>query len=146
MYLCSLYHHKRVTMKIKLCVSLFLTLLFVSCGQPKPKEVEQEQISEKELIAQYAEPENLSEYAKTLVVPTMEHLIPVDSNLVYCATLLFAWDEVRKIVGSSLFIPEKYRDLRLLNASTSFRDVLKPSEYKASGEIQGDYISTSRFM
>lgn len=127
-------------MKIKLCVSLLLAMLIISCGQPKPKEIEQEPVSEEELIAQYAEPENLSDYPRTLVVPTMEHLIPADSNSLYCATLLFAWDEVRKILGSSLSIPEKYRDLRLLNASTSFRDVLKPSEYKASGEIQGDYI------
>jgi len=133
-------------MKIKLCVSLLLAMLLVSCGQTKPKEIEEEQLSEEELMSQYAEPENLSDYPRTLVVPTMEHLIPADSNSLYCATLLFAWDEVRKIVGSSLSIPEKYRDLRLLNASTSFRDVLKPSEYKASGEVQGDYISTSRFM
>ena len=69
-----------MTMKIKLCVSLLLAMLIISCGQPKPKEIEQEPVSEEELIAQYAEPENLSEYAKILVVPTMEHLIPVDSN------------------------------------------------------------------
>ena len=122
-------------------LTILLTLLLISCGQLKPKEVEQEPISEEALTEQFAEPENLSEYARTLVVPTMEHLIPADSNSIYCATLLFAWDEVRKMIGSPLSIPEKYRDLRLLNASKSFHNVLRPSEYKASGEIQGDFIS-----
>ena len=127
-------------MKIKLCISLLLTLLFVSCGQPKPKEIEREPISEEELIAQYDELDNLSEYARTLVVPTMEHLIPADSNSLYCATLLFAWDEVRKIIGSPLTIPAKYADLGLVNASASFRNVLKQNEYTACGEVDGDYV------
>ena len=87
-----------------------------------------------------AQMENLSEYAGTVFVPTMEHLIPADSNTVYCATLLFAWDEARKNIGTALSIPERYQDLRLLNASTSFRNVLKDNEYTASGTVDGDYI------
>ena len=91
-------------------------------------------------MEQAAQPENLSEYGGTVFVPTMEHFLPTDSNSVYCATLLFAWEEVRKIIGTSLAIPQKYQDLRLLNASTSFRNVLKSNEYTASGIVDGDYI------
>ncbi len=93
-------------------------------------------------MEQATQPENLSEYGGTVFVPTMEHFLPTDSNSVYCATLLVAWEEVRKIIGTSLAIPQKYQDLRLLNASTSFRNVLKSNEYTASGVVSGDYIYT----
>lgn len=112
----------------------------LSCGRARQDETVQAPVSKETLKEQIVQPENLSEYAGTVFVPTMEHLLPADSNSVYCATLLFAWEEVRKAIGTSLSIPEKYQDLRLLNASTSFRNALKPNEYTASGIVDGDYI------
>ena len=119
-----------------------LLLLLVSCGRSSQVTLAQETTSEKALIEQVAEPENISEYPGTLFVPTLEHQIPADTNAVYCATLLFAWDEVRKIIGSPLAIPDIYKDLQLLNTSTSFRNVLKDNEYTASGKVEGDSIFT----
>ena len=125
---------------------LLTALLLLSCGQSPQVEAVQgenpEPVSKETLMEHAAQLENLSEYAGTVFVPTMEHLIPADSNTVYCATLLFAWDEARKNIGTALSIPEKYQDLRLLNASTSFRNVLKSNEYTASGVVSGDYIYT----
>lgn len=119
---------------------LLTALLLLSCGRARQDETVQMPVSKETLKEQIAQPENLSEYAGTVFVPTMEHLLPADSNSVYCATLLFAWEEVRKAIGTSLSIPEKYQDLRLLNASTSFRNVLKDNEYTANGTVDGDYI------
>lgn len=84
---------------------------------------------------------DISEYEQTQFLPTLEHRISADTNSVYCATLLFAWDEARNIIGAPLSIPEEYQDLILLNASTSYRNVLKDNEYKVKGEVQGDLIS-----
>lgn len=127
-------------MRNTIVLFLLTALLLLSCGRARQDETVHEPVSKETLKEQIAQPENLSEYAGTVFVPTMEHLIPADSNSVYCATLLFAWDEARKNIGTALSIPEKYQDLRLLNASSSFRNVLKPNEYTASGIVDGDYI------
>ena len=124
-------------------VSIILTaFLLVACGHSSKKATVEEPLSKEELLEQVAEEENLSEFERTQFVPTLESPICSDTNAVYCATFLFAWDEVRKIVGTPLSISDSYRDLNLLNASTSFRGVLKPGEYEASGEVKGDFIFT----
>ena len=127
-------------MRNTIVLFLLTASLLLSCGRARQDETVQAPVSKETLKEQIVQPENLSEYAGTVFVPTMEHLLPADSNSVYCATLLFAWEEVRKAIGTSLSIPEKYQDLRLLNASTSFRNALKPNEYTASGIVDGDYI------
>lgn len=86
---------------------------------------------------------NLSEYKNTQFIPTLEHKISNDKNSVYCATLLFAWDEIRKQINSPLTISDEYPDLKLLHNSTSFKNVLKDGEYKVSGEVEGDLIKAT---
>ena len=88
----------------------------------------------------FPEVKKLSEYKNTQFIPTLEHKISKDKNSVYCATLLFAWDEVRKQINSPLTISDEYFDLNILNQSTSFENVLKNDEYKVSGEVDGDLI------
>lgn len=89
----------------------------------------------------FPEVKKLSEYKNTQFIPTLEHKISNDKNSVYCATLLFAWDEIRKEINSPLTISDEYFDLKLLNQSNSFKDVLKSNEYTARGEVEGDSIS-----
>jgi len=90
---------------------------------------------------EFSEVKNLSEYTNTEFIPTLEHQITKDKNAVYCATLLFAWNEIRDIIETDINIPNEYSDLKLLNDSKSFIGVLKSNEYKASGEVDGDMIS-----
>ncbi|MBR6064775.1 MAG: hypothetical protein IKP54_11555 [Bacteroidales bacterium] len=106
---------------------LLAILLLLSCSQT-PKQA-------------FPKVKDISEYEQTQFLPTLEHRISTDTNSVYCATLLFAWDEARNIIGAPLSIPEEYQDLILLNASTSYRNVLKDNEYKVKGEVQGDLIT-----
>ncbi len=89
----------------------------------------------------FSEVENLSEYKNTQFIPTLEHKISNDKNSVYCATLLFAWDEIRKQINSPLTIFDECFDLKLLNKSTSFENVLKSNEYEVSVEVDGDLIT-----
>ncbi len=84
----------------------------------------------------------LSEFKKTEFTPTLEHGISNDKNSVYCATLLFAWDEIRKKLGTPLTVSDEHVDLKLLNESTTFNNVLKSDEYIANGEIEGNRIIT----
>lgn len=90
---------------------------------------------------EFQEVKKLSEYKNTQFIPTLEHNISSDKNSVYCATLLFAWDEIRKQINSPLTISDENFDLKLLNESASFENVLKNNEYEVSGEIDDDLIS-----
>ncbi len=88
----------------------------------------------------FTEVKNLSDFKKTLFIPTLENTISNDKNSIYCATLLFAWDEIRKEINSPLTISSEYRELNLLNSSKSFSDVLKNNEYESSIEIDENLI------
>jgi len=90
----------------------------------------------------FPEVKKLTEYENTKFIPTLEHKISNDKNSVYCATLLFAWDEIRSQINPPLTISEEYSDLKLLNNSTSFKNVLKSNEYTVSGEVDGDLIKS----
>ncbi len=114
-------------MRTPIVYMLAAILLLLSCRQT-PKQA-------------FPEEKDISEYEQTQFLPTLEHCISTDTNSVYCATLLFAWDEVRNIIGAPLSISEEYQDLILLNASTSYRNVLKDNEYKVKGEVQGNLIT-----
>ncbi|MDD3771788.1 MAG: hypothetical protein PHC38_03930, partial [Weeksellaceae bacterium] len=91
--------------------------------------------------SRFSEVKNLSEYPNTQFIPTLEHQITKDKNSVYCATLLFAWDEIRNIIHADLMIPDEFLDLKLLNDSKSFIDVLESNEYKSSGKISDNLIT-----
>lgn len=88
----------------------------------------------------FSEGKKLAEFKKTEFVPTLENKISNDKNAVYCATLLFAWAEIKNLINAPLSVTDEYADLKLLNQSTSFENVLKSNEYKVSGEIAGDLI------
>lgn len=90
--------------------------------------------------SKFPEVKNLSEYNHTQFIPTLENQISRNENSVYCATLLFAWNEIRNQINAPLTISEEYSDLILFNNSKSFMDVLKPEEYKVSGEIDGEMV------
>jgi hypothetical protein len=84
----------------------------------------------------------LSELKNTQFIPTLEHNILNDNNLAYCATMLIAWDEVRKKIKLPITISDKHFDMKLMNKSNSFKNVLKSNEYEVSGMVDEDNIKT----
>lgn len=90
----------------------------------------------------FPEVQNISAYKSTTFLPTLEQTISNDTNAVYCVTLLYAWDEVRKLINQPLIINKDLVDLTTLNTSKSFIQVLKSDEYEASGEVNGQTIET----
>lgn len=116
-----------------------ISTLLASCGNHKNPAPEQEQTT---IVDTFDYKDNMAEYANTKFVPTMEHRISANTNAVYCVTLLYAWDEIRKTIQAPLTIPSRHHDLTLLNADLWFRNTLKPNEYTAEGLVQGDKIIT----
>ena len=92
---------------------------------------------------EFKEVKKLSEYPKTEFLPTLENKISKDKNAVYCVTLLYAWDEVRKVIKSPLQINSKKntQDLVLFHNSTSFKNVLNADENSSSVDVEGDRIT-----
>jgi hypothetical protein len=89
----------------------------------------------------FSELKDISEFEATEFIPTLEHKISNKKNAVYCVTLLYAWNEIRKKINEPLEISKQQLDLTLLNESTTFEDVLKSNDYRAFGEIDGELIS-----
>ncbi len=94
----------------------------------------------------FPEVKKLSEYPKTEFLPTLENKLSKDKNAVYCVTLLYAWEQVRKTANTTFEVPTDLQDtqkeLVLLNNSTSFKDVLDKDEYEVEGKIEGNEIKT----
>jgi hypothetical protein len=84
---------------------------------------------------------DLVEFPNTVFTPTMEHPLFENKNTVYCATLLYAWDKVKNIIGPPLQVDSAYRDLYLLNRSTSYVNTLNRNEFFSSAEMDGQEIS-----
>jgi len=88
----------------------------------------------------------LSEYKNTDFLPTLEHKIDRRKNAVYCATLLYAWEEIRKQISLPLTLSPEDTDLTLLNNSKSFINVLKSNEYTTSVEVKGNTIKAKQVV
>ena len=112
---------------MKTIIPTLLLLILVSCTNNR----------------KFPEVKDLSVYKNTSFNPTLEHKISSDKNHVYCATLLLAWDEVRKQMAPPLTVPEDFYDLKMLDQSTSYMEVLKPDEYDAFGG-RTDTLITAR--
>lgn len=82
----------------------------------------------------------LEDFPKTEFVPTLEHPLNKDKNCIYAASLLYAWDEIRKAVGEPILIDKKYKDLTLINDSKSHVKTLKPNEYTSSVKFENNSI------
>ena len=89
----------------------------------------------------FTQVKNLSLYEKTDFLPTLEHKIDMQKNAVYCAALLYAWDEARKHINQPFTISPDDTNLFLLNNSELFLNSLKSNEYSASGTIDGSLIT-----
>ena len=88
----------------------------------------------------FPEVTKLTAYKQTEFLPTLEHDLSNGKNAVYSATLLFAWDEVRKRIEQPIDIDNSLTDLTLLNNSKSFVKTLHSNEFNAHGEVEGEVI------
>ncbi len=133
-------------MKKTLKVLLFTTILATlwSCNLKQNNRSVQAEAKEKEVKKDaFAPTKNLSEYKKSIFLPTLENKLSPDKNSIYCATLLYAWDELRKEIRPPFQIDKELKDLTLLNNSQSFGDALSKGDYKSNVTVDGNRIKAS---
>ncbi len=63
-----------------------------------------------------------------------------DSNIIYSPTFLFAWDELRHILGSPLNLPHAVKDLQLVNSETTFKEALAKGDYETQVNVSDGTI------
>jgi hypothetical protein len=112
-------------------------LLMAACEPPVPKETP---VSKKD-VTWSAMPQvaDLSEYPQTAFVPTLEHAIPANKNVVYSSAFLYAWSGLRNYFKNSIKPGgQSSADLQLVNKSRSYEQTLSESEYSVDyGEQEG---------
>lgn len=112
------------TRKRKSLILFLLILLSVSCAKQR----------------EFTAVKKLSEYKNTTFFPTLEQELSENQNAIYCATLLYAWDELRKQINAPIKINKNYADLILLNQSKTYLNTLSRNEYSVTAEIERDRI------
>lgn len=110
-------------------IVLILTIASVfSCGEKSRKD-ELPKVVDVDLLKQ------------TDFVGTLENEIPINKNIIYTPTLLFAWNEIKtKFPDITLLEAENRGDLDKLHASTSFMNSLKKGEYKTDIKASANAI------
>lgn len=127
-------------------ILLFTTVLTImcSCNSKQNNHSTLAETKEKEVKKEaFAPAKNLSEYKKSTFLPTLENKLSKDKNSIYCATLLYAWDELRKEIKSPFQIDKNLKELTLINNSQSFVDALSQGDYKSNATVVGNRIKMS---
>lgn len=77
---------------------------------------------------------NITELTKTDFSPTFESSFDVGKNIIYGATIPFAWNEIRNEIGGTLS-DFSSQQLKEINNTKSYINALKEDEYETSVEI-----------
>lgn len=88
---------------------------------------------------------NITDIEKTDFVPTLESSFNAEENIIYCATILLAWNEMKNEIGTPLK-DFTNKELEKLNNTKSFHNVLKEDECETIVEVNGNEISTKAFF
>lgn len=82
---------------------------------------------------------DVSELNKTDFSPTLEESFNTNKNIIYAATIPYAWDEIEKEINKPLQNFES-QSLEGIHQSESFINALKEDEYQTSVIVDGDLI------
>lgn len=112
--------------------ALFLMMLFWSCKETAADRAE-------DLREAIPEVQDISKFPQSEFVATLESPLAAGKNSIYAASLLMAWNEFRNTYKGELALTSgNTEEFRLVNASTSFRNVLAPEEYEAEWTVNED--------
>ena len=92
----------------------------------------------------FPEVQSLKSFKKTTFLPTLESSFDISKNGIYAASLLMAWDEIKKKLSP---IREINGDvLKLMNQSKTYQNVLLDNEFYSSIEIEDGSIKAKAFF
>jgi hypothetical protein len=131
-------------MKIAIAAAL-LAISFTACVDKQQQSAKSVQAIKE--IDNLPKVQNIDSLKATDFVPTMESNLQAGKNIIYCPTLLFAWEGITKITGPLQVQEDKNsRDILQLNQSKTYKDALDSNEYKTSIVVAGNQIkSTAEF-
>ncbi|MFL5729296.1 MAG: hypothetical protein ACJ75J_07395 [Cytophagaceae bacterium] len=131
----------------KLFFLLSASALLTACNTDKPTGNQEQPVQKKTLTQEFPAKVNLRNLKQTAFVPTLEHSVSTDKNVIYAPALLYAWDQVRGLIKEPIHIslPDT-SSLSLLNKSTSYKDALKSNEYQAEAHMEDDAIIATAFF
>jgi len=93
----------------------------------------------------FPEVKNVTELNSTDFVPTLESTFEIKNNIVYGATIPFAWNEIRNEIGTTL-TDFSSKQLEEINDTKSYVNVLKNNEYETSVEVDGKEIRAKAYF
>lgn len=134
----------------RILIITFGLLAFQACQSenkaPQPTELEKE-INEipKEFNPVFKDVDSLGAFDNTDFAPTLESSINKKHNSIYSATILFAWDEIRKEIKDSM-THFTSSELELINKSKSYIGVLNKNEYKTNVTVNEDTIFAEAYF
>tara|TARA_R110002012_G_scaffold322015_1_gene553694 strand:- start:979 stop:1944 length:966 start_codon:yes stop_codon:yes gene_type:complete len=117
----------------KTTIILTLLILISSCKS----KLENENI--------FPEVKNVTELKSTDFVPTLESTFEIKNNIIYGATIPFAWNEIRNEIGTTL-TDFSSKQLEEINDTKSYVNVLKNNEYETSVEVDGKEIRAKAYF
>lgn len=117
----------------KTTIILTLFILISSCQSKLEKEND------------FPEVKNVTELKRTDFVPTLESTFELKNNIIYGATIPFAWNEIRNEIGTTL-TDFSSKQLEEINGTKSYVNVLKNNEYETSVEVDGNEIKSKAYF
>ena len=117
----------------KITYILTLSILISSCKSNLENEIV------------FPEVKNVTELKNTDFVPTLESSFEIKNNIIYGATIPFAWNEIRNEIGTTLTDFSSKR-LEEINDTKSYVNVLNNNEYETSVEVDGKEIRAKAYF
>lgn len=115
-------------------ITILTLLILISSCQSK---LENENI--------FPEVKNVTELKNTDFVPTLESTFEIQNNIIYGATIPFAWNEIRNEIGTTL-TDFSSKQLEEINDTKSYVNVLKNNEYETSAKVDGKEIRAKAYF
>lgn len=115
-------------------ITILTLLILISSCQSK---LENENI--------FPEVKDVTELKNTDFVPTLESTFEIKNNIIYGATIPFAWNEIRNEIGT-IITDFSSKQLEEINDTKSYVNVLKNNEYETSVEVDGKEIRAKAYF
>ena len=113
--------------------ALFIPLIALSgCGQADHKP-EEKSITEDN----FPKALPISTLKNTSFIPSLNNDAPSADNVIYASAFLFAWDELRQVLGSPFTLSKADKMLLDLNLDTTFKSSLDKGEYETEVRSTG---------
>lgn len=84
---------------------------------------------------------DISTLSTTLMVATMEEEVKLNNNVLYCPTVLLAWQAIQEELGQPFQVGEQYKPLVLLNNSEGHLGALSEEDYEKKLTYGGNSLT-----